>query len=701
MSQQRNVIIRVLGSFLSRHRRLVTGAIGALGVSGLVVGGLAGPAAATGLPSNVVLQQWTDVNLGWVAGDLGVNGANASAYKESETVPFRLDVTTAGAGTFNFSVCRDYMNGAVRGYLSLEPYTTSRLPVIDALATVTDPASGSAQPFTGAAVVGSVHIDSVHEVGGAGACGTNQRETQVQITIGAGPLGAAPVGAYVLWGGRLASPSDSGVGPAHGASHFPGGSLSMQLLSPAKNRSIKTDAIIQLATINVQKVVDSGTATADQFCFNISPNPVGVALPACPAAGQDTVAFVGLPTGSYTVTEAGLTGYSFASGLGSTANCAITSGVATAGVAVGNTPTDATCVFHNRRQTGTLTINDVLAPSSDPGLFNLQIDGSTAGTGADVGDAGTTGAITVSSGSHDVGAAGGTGTNIADYTATVSCSASSGPVVVTGGSVSVADGENVVCTVTLTPNPVVTTTTSTTSTTTSTTTTTVPDPVVIDPTTSSTTTSTTTTTVPDPVVVDPTTSSTTTSTTTTTVPDPVVVDPTTSSTTTTTTTTVPDPVDPTSTTTTTVQDPIVIVDPLPTTSSTTSTSSTSTTTTTAPKHRQQPGDDDGSGVDTSDVDPGLPTTTTTTAAPAVDPGTTVAGGGLVAQPAPEQILGAVVERPAPAPDAPAEAAPAPAGGLLPRTGAGVGDEAGLAVALLAAGLAALGVARRRRPSEEG
>ncbi|HKN90585.1 MAG TPA: hypothetical protein VJ622_09905, partial [Acidimicrobiia bacterium] len=515
MSEQRNVVIRVIlavwallmgrpanGSFLSRQRRWVTGGIGALGVSGLILGGFASPASAAGLPGNVDLEQWASVHSSWVTGDLGLSGANASNYTEGDVVPFRLDVTTAGAGTFGFSVCRDYMNGAVRGYLSLQPYNTTLAADITSLV-VTSPATGAAQPFTGAAVVGGVHIDSVNEVGGQGACDANQRETQVQITIDAGPLGVAPVGAYVLWGGRLASPADAGVGPAHGASHFPGGSLSMRLESSAKNRSIKTDAIIQLGTINVQKVVDSGTATADQFCFNISPNPTGVALPQCPAAGQSTVAFVGLPTGSYSVTEAGLNGYSFASGLGSSPNCGIASGVATASVTVGNTPIDATCVFHNRRQTGSLTVNEVLAPSSDPGLFNLQIDGATAGTGANVGNGGTTGAITVASGSHPVGETGGTGTNLDDYTASVSCSDSNGAVVVTGGTVSVADGQNVVCTVTLTPNPVVVVDPTPDPTTTTTTTTTAPDPVV-DPTTTSTTT--TTTTVPDPVI-DPTTTS--------------------------------------------------------------------------------------------------------------------------------------------------------------------------------------------------
>lgn len=85
----------------------------------------------------------------------------------------------------------------------------------------------------------------------------------------------------------------------------------------------------------------------------------------------------------------------------------------------------------------------------------------------------------------------------------------------------------------------------------------------------------------------------------------------------------------------------------------------------------------------------------TTAAPASDPANTVAGtGDQTAAPAPDnQVLAGEDDRTAPG--------PAPAGGLLPRTGTGIGLEVFLAFALLTAGIAVRRLARRPRPSLEG
>lgn len=90
----------------------------------------------------------------------------------------------------------------------------------------------------------------------------------------------------------------------------------------------------------------------------------------------------------------------------------------------------------------TLKVNKVLIPSGDAGKFNLQIDGATAGTGANVGDGGTTGVVVTTVGSHTVSETAGTATSLADYGAVISGDCDS------SGNVALAAGQNKVCTIT-------------------------------------------------------------------------------------------------------------------------------------------------------------------------------------------------------------------------------------------------------------
>jgi|GEM_PF-1454717 len=82
----------------------------------------------------------------------------------------------------------------------------------------------------------------------------------------------------------------------------------------------------------------------------------------------------------------------------------------------------------------TITVNKVVVTSqeSDGGLFNLQIDGQTAGTGGNVGNGGTTGSIEVTPGTHSVGETAGDNTDLADYTSSYSKDCSEGSVTVSG-----------------------------------------------------------------------------------------------------------------------------------------------------------------------------------------------------------------------------------------------------------------------------
>jgi Domain of unknown function DUF11/Prealbumin-like fold domain len=100
---------------------------------------------------------------------------------------------------------------------------------------------------------------------------------------------------------------------------------------------------------------------------------------------------------------------------------------------------------------GSITIVKVLNPSSDDGLFTLEIDGQTAGGAAAAGDGGTTGTIAVDSGSHTVGESGAKGTDLSLYDIQISCLSSAGVVAEGSGarlSVPVKLRQAVVCTIT-------------------------------------------------------------------------------------------------------------------------------------------------------------------------------------------------------------------------------------------------------------
>jgi hypothetical protein len=98
------------------------------------------------------------------------------------------------------------------------------------------------------------------------------------------------------------------------------------------------------------------------------------------------------------------------------------------------------------------------------------------------------------------------------------------------------------------------------------------------------------------------------------------------------------------------------------------------------------------GGDPGDTTPQTPytpptTATTTTTTTTIDPQAGVAGDTNQGQPAPEQVLGG-------------EAEPAPSGGFLPRTGAGILGEGMLALLLVGGGLVLMRISRRRRTQPE-
>jgi hypothetical protein len=101
-------------------------------------------------------------------------------------------------------------------------------------------------------------------------------------------------------------------------------------------------------------------------------------------------------------------------------------------------------------KTGTVQILKVLSPSTDPGRFDLFVDGGDPIV-SNIGDGGDTGKIIVSAGTHTLSEDAYTGTSLADYTTTYSCSTGQSG---TGTSVdvTVAVNDDIVCTFTNTRN---------------------------------------------------------------------------------------------------------------------------------------------------------------------------------------------------------------------------------------------------------
>ncbi len=103
------------------------------------------------------------------------------------------------------------------------------------------------------------------------------------------------------------------------------------------------------------------------------------------------------------------------------------------------------CTITNQKKP-LLVVNKILVPSNDSGKFNLLVDGDATGTGANVGNNGTTGIVFVSVGSHAVTETAIAGTNLNNYTTTYSSDCA-------GGNLAATWGDYKTCTITNTRKP--------------------------------------------------------------------------------------------------------------------------------------------------------------------------------------------------------------------------------------------------------
>ena len=175
------------------------------------------------------------------------------------------------------------------------------------------------------------------------------------------------------------------------------------------------------STLTVNKIVNNnfgGTATIPDFILYIDGIPI--------ISGQATTTSIG----QHMVSEDQLPGYSATFG----GDCDVDGKVT---LAPGE---NKTCTITNDDMAADLTVEKILEPDTDPGLFNLEIDSNIEA--ANVGDGGTTGPVSLSAGLHTISETAGTGTDLSDYIVVFggACDAS--------GDVTLNNGESKTCTIT-------------------------------------------------------------------------------------------------------------------------------------------------------------------------------------------------------------------------------------------------------------
>jgi len=265
----------------------------------------------------------------------------------------------------------------------------------------------------------NLQIDgSTAGTGANAACGGSTGA--VQVSIGGHGVGETA--------GDLTDLGDY-LAPAYGGACDASGNVT---LGAGENKTC-TITNTRKATLTVTKVC---VPTTDDGKFNLQIDGATPATGANAACGGSTDA-VQVSIGSHTVGETAGNGTSLGDYLAPAYGGAC-DGSGNVSLAAGE---NKTCTITNTRKP-TLTVNKVCDPISDQGKFNLRIDGATAGTGANAGCGGSTGAVQVSIASHVVGETAGSGTNLSDYTSVITGDCA------TNGSVTLTAGQNKVCTIT-------------------------------------------------------------------------------------------------------------------------------------------------------------------------------------------------------------------------------------------------------------
>jgi uncharacterized repeat protein (TIGR01451 family) len=207
-----------------------------------------------------------------------------------------------------------------------------------------------------------------------------------------------------------------------------------------QNVPVPANQVIEFPSITVVKEVDRGTGTfvpasAGEYCFTVD----GGASACTDANGQ--VVFdstLQLADGSHTITESTEAGFGFDHGTGT--NCTFSGSTATATIAAGTTPTDATCTFFNKllpAPTVTVTKQCPNGTANTGDQFQITNNGGNVGSPLTCGHSLV---VNVTPGqSYSIDEAGANGADLANYNEAKSATGCSGTLI---------NGQTASCTIT-------------------------------------------------------------------------------------------------------------------------------------------------------------------------------------------------------------------------------------------------------------
>jgi hypothetical protein len=435
----------------------------------------------------------------WINGNLN---STKSLYREGDFVPFRTEIDGLIAGrSYTIQIGYDAVQSGLHAYDYLGSFdasaapgqqivpcsgiagtagphacasgspSTTRIP-IDTATTFPPGASQAPGNFSawGAALTGAAYVNPVPI--GVNTPGTVERNINITFTAN-GPT------VVLAWGGHLASLLDWGAGhtfvgtgsgsPFHmrmqqiGETGQPpesigGQELSIQAAVLAPLPSPFTTQVNPTSITTEQTVVDTATLTAvagrgpvtGQVQFFVcgpaasataanclqggtrvgGPQVVVLSPPPNGPNGQATIAF---PQPGEGPIDPG--NYCFRAEY-------TPSDVAHYSPAVHPIAFTTTECFVATLPPPQLTVTKECVPVTDPGLFNLLLDGIAVPNGTDVPCGGSSGPFDTTAGMHMVSESAGTGTSLTDYTSTIGgdCTAS--------GSITLGLGDSATCTIT-------------------------------------------------------------------------------------------------------------------------------------------------------------------------------------------------------------------------------------------------------------